>query len=111
MSWKKTLITLTCVTSCSTLYTTNVTDGNSLENAIIAANISGGGAIAFVNDINLGSTGTPLPDPNLRPLNTNNNFTPNGNIITIVGTNMSGPNFTLDGNGTFRGFFARGGTV
>jgi fibronectin-binding autotransporter adhesin len=86
---------------------TSVTDGASLEAAIIAANNGSGGTITFSNSINLATTGSPLTDPNLRPLNAFTDFTPlPGNTINIVGGG-----FSLSGNGTYRGFFARGGSV
>ncbi|MBP7074019.1 MAG: autotransporter domain-containing protein [Rhabdochlamydiaceae bacterium] len=102
MTWKELLATLTCVTSCSMLYSANVATDAQLEAAIITANGGGDATINFQNSITLTNT----ISPNLRPINTNTDFTPAANVITI-----NGGGFTLNGASAFRGFFVRGGTV
>lgn len=84
------------------LYSANVTTDAQLQAAIVTANGGGDATINFQNSITLTNT----ISPNLRPINTNTDFTPAANVITI-----NGGGFTLNGAGTFRGFFVRGGTV
>ncbi len=96
--------------SSSLLHGINVTDGNSLSEALVA-----GGTITFQNTITLTppityfSQPTPpitLTLPILYPVNTNPDFSANGNTTTIHGAT-----FTLNGSSSVRGFFVRGGTV
>lgn len=107
MYWKKTLASLVCLTSSSLLYSAN--DSQTLQNEIIAAN-GGGGTINFTANIDLTVPFFTPPyvpaQPNLRPVNVLNNFTPTAFPITINGAGNQ-----LQGGGVHRGFFVRGGAV
>lgn len=108
MSWQKILTTATCLTSSTLLFSADVNSDGTLNTAIINANPHIGPppqdtTINFLSDITLTNA---FGEPLLRPLNTNLDFTPVAQTITI-----NGNNHTLNGGNAFRGFFVRGGTV
>jgi len=77
-----------------------VENAEDLDLAIIAANGGGDDQIEFDDDITL--PGTLVPGT-LRPLNIDDTFTPVDKTFTIDGKGK-----TLNGDGSFRGFFIRG---
>lgn len=89
MYWKKTLASVLCFTSFSLLYAAN--NSQTLQNEIIAANTGGvgTGAINFTANIDLTVPFFTPPyvpaQPNLLPINVQNNFTPTAFPITING--------------------------
>ncbi|MBS0629848.1 MAG: autotransporter domain-containing protein [Verrucomicrobia bacterium] len=96
---KKILSSLILFTSA---FAADATNDTTLNSDIISANAGGDSTINFLNNITL----TPTIAPLLRPLSTDNTFTPVNRAFVI-----NGNNFTLSGANSFRLFFVRGGTA